>query len=150
MLFSFFFHYIFHIQLVGGESDSSGSESMSPLSHHGRSPLRNTTLMAVQSALSKHQKQAQVQQKWLFPHCGLFRTMAQTQKSERSHKTVYNPKMLFVFQTFLSFLPFYCEILRKYGHLEVLQMRQSKKEKSFCGWIAHVFTCNDGSQVFIT
>ena len=133
MLFSFFFHYIVHIQLVGCESESSGSESVSSSSHHGRSPLRNTTLMAVQSALSKHQKQAQVQQKWLVHHCGLFRTMARKQKPERSLKTVYNPKMLFVFQTFLSFLPFYCEILRKYRHGEVLQMRRSKKEKSFCG-----------------
>ncbi|AWP11438.1 putative rootletin-like [Scophthalmus maximus] len=42
-------------QLVGGEGDS-GSESVSSPPHI-RSPLRNTTLMAVQTLLSKHQKQ---------------------------------------------------------------------------------------------
>ncbi|XP_034387086.1 rootletin [Cyclopterus lumpus] len=46
-------------QLVGGEGDGSGSESASSSPLHCRSPLRNTTLMAVHSALSKHQKQTQ-------------------------------------------------------------------------------------------
>lgn len=64
---SILLHYILpYIQLVGGEGDSSGSESVSSSPRHGRSPLRNTTLMAVQSALSKHQKQTQVQQKCSF------------------------------------------------------------------------------------
>ncbi|XP_034438966.1 rootletin isoform X1 [Hippoglossus hippoglossus] len=44
-------------QLVGGEGDGGFESVSSPL--HGRSPLRKTTLMAVQTALSKHQKQTQ-------------------------------------------------------------------------------------------
>lgn len=54
-------------QLVGGEVDggknsfSSPSSSPAPSSPlHARSPLRNATVMAVQSALSKHQHQVQV------------------------------------------------------------------------------------------
>ncbi|TNN74186.1 Rootletin [Liparis tanakae] len=46
-------------QLVGGEGDGSGSESACSSPPHCRSPLRNTTLMALHSALSKHQKQTQ-------------------------------------------------------------------------------------------
>lgn len=47
-------------QLVGGEGDvgGCGNTSCSPL--QARSPLRNATLTAVQSALSKHQQQTQV------------------------------------------------------------------------------------------
>ncbi|XP_068447240.1 rootletin isoform X3 [Clinocottus analis] len=46
-------------QLVGGEGDGSGSENASSSPLHCRSPLKNTTLLAVHSALSKHQKQTQ-------------------------------------------------------------------------------------------
>ncbi|XP_032382850.1 rootletin [Etheostoma spectabile] len=47
-------------QIVGGGGDgNSSSESASSSPLHGRSPLRNTTLMAVQSVCAKHQKQTQ-------------------------------------------------------------------------------------------
>lgn len=54
-------------QLAGGEVDAGENSSSPPSSPsipssplHARSPLRNATLMAVQSALSKHQQQVQV------------------------------------------------------------------------------------------
>lgn len=66
-----FFSYS-NVQLVGEGGDSSGSESVLT-SPPGWSPLRNTTLMAVQSALSKHQEQIQVRKNWqVFPMLSLF------------------------------------------------------------------------------
>ncbi|XP_034736357.1 rootletin [Etheostoma cragini] len=52
---------LYHVhQIVGGGGDgNSSSESASSSPLHGRSPLRNTTLMAVQSVCAKHQKQTQ-------------------------------------------------------------------------------------------
>ncbi|XP_063747285.1 rootletin [Eleginops maclovinus] len=46
-------------QVFGGEGDGSGSENVSSSPLHVHSPVRNTTLIAVQGALSKHQNQTQ-------------------------------------------------------------------------------------------
>lgn len=66
-MFLFFSVVFIATQLITGDVDSDEKSSSSPSSPstsstplHARSPLRNTTLVAVQNALSKHKQQVQV------------------------------------------------------------------------------------------
>jgi len=61
-----FIHLLINFQLVNSDTESESSETLSSSPLHGQSPLRNPTLKAVQNALSKHQKQSQVYQLYIF------------------------------------------------------------------------------------